>query len=240
MNFKKRLKKAPYLLLLFLVFYCSKPIEPKGEITTQKIDIQPFTHLKLKGKFRAFYKKSDKNFIDIETYPNIFDNLSIENKGDSLIISEKKPIKKVDFYNVDIYTNAEIHSIIMSDAVEMNTDNDLVSPKIHLNLKDHSKFIGGFDTQQIFINMSNLSLMNCKGKAKKAYIRLVDTANFLSPYFLVDNMTLKSKNQTYTEVNVKDTLRVDVQDTSKLLYYNQPVRDFKVGENTKVNHQKLN
>lgn len=225
---------------LILLCSCQKTIVPKGEIESKQVELGDFSHLKLKGKFRAFYRNSDKNFLDVETYPNVYQNLKIETKGDSLIISEIKPTDKVDFYSVTIYTKNQIRSISISDSVEMNTNQVLRTDDLDLNLNKTAKFIGEIEVNNAAINMKDLSLMNVRGKAKKAQLHIIDTANFLSPYFMICVMDLKANNQTYTEVSVTDSLKGRVEDTSKLLYYNEPVRAFKIGENTKVNHQKLN
>lgn len=239
-NIKKWWKKSPYFLILLMAFYCSKPVQPKGEITTKKVEIKNFSHLKLSGKFRLFYIKNDENFVDVETYPSVFENLKIENKGDTLFILEKKPTEKVDFYNLNVYTKSKIQSISISDSVEMNTNNAIETEKLRLNLQHHGKFIGEIQSKETLIQMKNLSLMNAKGYAKNVYLSISDTANFLSPYFLMENLNLTAENQTYTEVNVKDTLKGNIKNTSKLLYYNNPVRDFKIDEKAIVNHQKLN
>lgn len=227
-------------LMLFFLGACSKTITPKGEIENKQVDIGKFSHLKLNGKFRAFYIKSDKDFIDIETYPNLFENLKIENRDDSLIISEINSVGNIDFYSVNIYTKNTIHSVSISDSIEMNTNHVIKSDYLNLKLKNNAKFIGEVEVDKSMIDMSDLSLMNARGKAKNVSLQIKDTANFLSPYFMIDIIDLKAMNQTYTEINIKDSLKGSVDDTSKLLYYNDPVRGIKIGKNTIVNHHKLN
>lgn len=228
------------LLMLFLLGACSKTVVPEGEIENKQVEIGKFSHLKLNGKFRAFYINSDKDFIDIETYPNLFENLKIENREDSLVISEINPVGNIDFYSVNIYTKNTIHSVSISDSIEMNTNHVIKSDYLNLKLKNNAKFIGEIEVDKSMIDMSDLSLMNARGKAKNVSLQIKDTANFLSPYFMIDVIDLKAINQTYTEINIKDSLKGSVDDTSKLLYYNDPVRGVKIGQNTIVNHHKLN
>ena len=87
--------------------------------------------------------------------------------------------------------------------------------------------------------MSDLSLANFKGFTKDVDVKIKDTANILAPYWIVDNMNIFAKNGVYAEVNVKDSLKGSIDDTSKMLYYNDPIRAFKIGKNTNVANKKL-
>ena len=62
---------------LLVISSCTK-VSPSGEITTKDVQVQEFENLDLKGKFKVFYVQNPKNSVSVETYPNIFENLSIE------------------------------------------------------------------------------------------------------------------------------------------------------------------
>ena len=97
------MKNLFILLLAFTVISCGD-ISPKGNIESKDIPLDEFVNLNLKGKFRLFYIKSDSSFVNVETYPNILNNLKIKVKDKTLNIEEKRAVKDIDFYNVTIYS----------------------------------------------------------------------------------------------------------------------------------------
>ena len=97
------MKNLFFLLLIFSVISCGK-ISPKGNIESKDIPVEEFVNLNLQGKFRLFYIHSDKNFVNVETYPNIINNLKIDVKDKTLNIEEKRETQPVDYYNITIYS----------------------------------------------------------------------------------------------------------------------------------------
>ncbi len=123
--------------------------------------------------------------------------------------------------------------------MEFNVSGEIRTDHIGFRLKKNAKFIGAVNTRKTTVEMQDVSLANFKGFTKEAEIKLHDTANILAPYWMIDNLTIHSKNGTYAEVNVKDSLKGNIDDTSKFLYYNDPIRAFKIGKNTSVQNKKL-
>ena len=120
---------------------CGK-ISPKGDIETQSIHLQDFSKLNLEGKFRVFYVKTDSNAVEIETYPNLINNLDIKTENDELKISEKRKVERVDFYSLTIYSKKDLQKISLSDSVEFNGSSEIKAKNFQLNLNQSSKFIG--------------------------------------------------------------------------------------------------
>lgn len=232
------MKNLFYIVFLLLVISCGD-ISPKGNIETKDIPLEEFVNLNLKGNFRLFYIKSDSSFVNVETYPNILNNLKIKVKNKTLDIVEKRNTKGVDFYNITIYSKYHLEQVTIADSVEMNISSEIKTDNFRLNLKDNGKFIGAIRSRKAEISMENTSLANFKGFTKNAEIKIKDTANLLAPYWMIDNLNINSKNGTYAEVNVKDSLKGNIDDTSKFLYYNNPVRAFKIGEKANVRNEEL-
>ena len=62
------------------------------------MDVSEFVNLDLEGKFRVFYARGPKNFVEIETYPNVASNMDVDVKDKTLFIKRKKRgTKGVDF-----------------------------------------------------------------------------------------------------------------------------------------------
>ena len=232
------MKNLFFLIILFSVISCGK-ISPKGKIENKDIKVEDFTNLNLQGKFRAFYIKSDSSFVNVETYKNITDNLNISVKDTTLSVTEKRAIKGVDFYNITIYSKYDLAKLSISDSVEMNVSSEIKTDNFKLNLKNNGKFIGSVNSRKSEVEMSNKSRANFMGATKNATIKISDTASLIAPYWLIENLNISSKNENYTEVNVKDSLKGNINNTSKFIYYNNPIRAFKIEKSAFVENKKL-
>ena len=232
------MKNLFFLLLIFSVISCGK-ISPKGNIENKDIPVEEFVNLNVKGKFRLFYIHSDNNFVNVETYPNLIKNLKIDVKDKTLNIEEKRETQSVDFYNITIYSKNNLEKISISDSVEMNISSEIKTDNFKLNLKNNAKFIGSVNSRRAEVEMTEKSRANFLGKSKDAVIKIADTASLIAPYWIIDNLKIDSKNGNYAEVNVKDSLKGEIKNTAKFVYYNDPIRAFKIEKTANVNNKEL-
>lgn len=233
------MKKIVPLLSIVAIVSCGK-ISPKGNLEKKEIDVEEFVNLDLEGKFRVFYARGPKNFVEVETYPNIAGNLDIDVDDKTLSIKESRKTKDVDFYNITIYSKYNLEKISISDSVEMNISSEIKTDNFKLNLKNYATFMGSLNTRRAEIDMQNRSRANFLGETKDAVIKISDTASLIAPYWKIVNLNVDSQNGNYAEVNVKDTLKGTVKNTAKFVYYNDPIRAFKVDKTTRVENKKLN
>lgn len=232
------LKKIAFILTAFLFFSCGK-ITPKGNIESRDFPVENFNNINLKGKFRVFYVNAEKSFVNVETYSNIMNNLDIKVKDKTLNIIENRETQGVDFYNIMIYSKYNIEKISISDSAEMNISSEIRTDNFQLNLRNNAKFIGSVNSRKAEIEMKNTSRANFLGKTKDAVIKISDTANIIAPYWIITNLNMDSKNGNYAELNVKDTLRGNIINTAKLVYYNDPIRVLKIDQTANVKNKVL-
>lgn len=232
------MKKLLFTIILITAVSCGE-ISPKGNLDKKEVDVEEFVNLDLNGKFRVFYARGPKNFVEIETYPNIADNLDIDVDDKTLSIKESRDTKGVDFYNVTIYSKYNLEKVSISDSVEMNISSEIKTDNFRLNLKNYATFMGSINTRRAEIDMKNKSRANFLGRTENAVIKISDTASLIAPYWKIINLNLDSQNGNYAEVNVKDSLKGNVKNTAKFVYYNDPIRAFKVEKTTKVENKKL-
>ena len=233
------MKNIFYVFMIFSLVSCGK-ISPKGNIENKEVPVENFKNVFLKGKFRAFYVRGAKNLVTVETYPNIYKNLDIEVKDDGLFITESRETKGVDFYNITIYSKYSPEKISISDSAEMNISSEIKTDNFRLNLKNNATFMGSINTRRAEIEMLSRSRANFIGQTKDAVIKISDTASLIAPYWKITNLNIDSENGNYAEVNVKDSLKGNVKNTAKFLYYNDPIRAFKIDKTTRVENKKLN
>lgn len=232
------MKKIFYIISFLTLVSCGK-VSPKGNLEKKEIDVEEFVNLDLDGKFRVFYARGPKNFVEIETYPNIADNLDVDVDDKTLSIKEGRGTKGVDFYNVTIYSKYNLEKVSLSDSVEMNISSEIKTDNFRLNLKNNATFMGSVNTRRAEVEMLNRSRANFLGETKDAVIKISDTASLIAPYWKITNLNLDSQNGNYAEVNVKDSLKGTVKNTAKFVYYNDPIRAFKVDKTTRVENKKL-
>ncbi|AZA59413.1 GIN domain-containing protein [Chryseobacterium shandongense] len=232
------MKNIIYAFILLSITSCGK-ISPKGHIERKDVEVPEFVNLNLEGKFRVFYARGTKNFVEIETYPNVADNLDVDVNDKTLIIKEKRGTKGVDFYNITIYSKYNLEKIAISDSVEMNISSEIKTDNFRLNLKNYATFMGSVNTRRAEIEMQNRSRANFLGQTRDAVIKISDTASLIAPYWKIENLNIESKNGNYAEVNVKDSLKGHIQNTAKFTYYNDPIRAFKIDKSAKVENKKL-
>ncbi len=232
------MKKISYVLILVAFVSCGK-VSPEGNIERKDIDVPEFVNLDLDGKFRVFYARGKKNFVEIETYPNVADNLDVDVDDKTLSIREKRGTEGVDFYNVTVYSKYNLEKISLSDSVEMNISSEIKTDHFRLNLKNYATFMGSVNTRRADVEMLNKSRANFVGRTVDAVIKISDTASLIAPYWKIGNLKIDSKNGNYAEVNVQDSLKGHVQNTAKFIYYNDPIRAFTIDKEAKVENKKL-
>jgi len=232
------MKNIVYTFLLMTVISCGK-VSPEGTIERKDVEVPEFVNLDLEGKFRVFYARGDKNFVEIETYPNVADNLDVDVSDKTLSIKEKRGTKSVDFYNITIYSKYNLEQVSIADSVEMNISSEIKTDNFRLNLKNYATFMGSVNTRRAEVEMLNRSRANFLGQSKDVLIKISDTASLIAPYWKIENLNIDSKNGNYAEVNVLDSLKGHVQNTAKFIYYNDPIRAFKIDKETRVENKKL-
>jgi len=233
------MKKIIYIFLIISLISCGK-VSPKGNIETKEVEVSEFSSLDMEGKFRVFYARGPKNFVEIETYPNVADNLDVDVKDKTLFIKEKRGTKGVDFYNITIYSKYNLEKVSIADSVEMNISSEIKTDNFKLNLKNNATFMGSVNTRRAEVEMQNRSRANFLGQTKNAVIKISDTASLIAPYWKIENLNIDSKNGNYAEVNVKDSLKGHIQNTAKFLYYNDPILAFKKDKTARIENKKLN
>lgn len=236
LNKSKYSKNFLYIFIVTIFFSCGK-ISPEGKIESKDIKVEDFVSLNLDGKFRAFYVKSDSSFVNVETYKNIADNLTISVKDKTLDISEKHGVKGIDFYNVTIYSKYNLEQLSLSDSVEMNISSEIKADQFKLNLKNNAKFIGSVNTRKTSLEMTEKSRANLGGKSENAFIKISDTASLIAPFWAIKNLKIEAKNGIYAEVNAKDSLKGNIKNTSNFVYYGDPIRAFKIEKNANVENK---
>ncbi len=232
------MKNLFYFLIFLTAISCGK-VTPKGEIQSKDVELSEFSKIDFKGKFRVFYVQNPHNFVNVETYPNVFKNLNIKVEKGQLSISEKSETDKVDFYNITIYGKNPFNEIKLSDSVELNISSQMKTENFSMKIKDNSKFIGSVISEKADVSMTGKSRANLLGKTGFLKLNIKDTASIISPYWYIKELEIDSQNGNYSELNVDEEMKGKITNTSKLVYYGNPSKKIKVEEKAILENREL-
>ncbi len=235
---KNNTKLFFFFLLCISLISCSK-ISPSGEIEVKDEKVENFTKLNLKGSFKVFFVKGNQNLISVETYPNIYKNLDIEVKNGTLTIDENRKPENVDFYTITIFGKSDLNEISLSDQVEMNVSGQVKSPDFSLLLKDNAKFMGAVIAQKSNVKMSQTSKANLLGETQNLNLQLSDSASIMSPYFYIENLDILSENGASAGLNIDNEMKGTLENTSKLIFYGEPLNKLTKKDKASVENRKL-
>lgn len=227
-----------YLNLCLTLLACSK-ISPKGEIEVKDVTVENFTKLNLKGDFKVFFAKGNQNLVSVETYPNVYKNLDIEVENGILTIEENRKTNQVDFYSITIFGKNDLSEVSLSDKVEMNVSGQVKTPEFSLHLKGNSKFMGAVIASKSKIEMAEKSNANILGETKNLNLKLADSASIMAPYFYVENLEILSKNGASAGLNIDQEMKGTIENTSKLIFYGEPLNKLTKKDKASVENRKL-
>ena len=226
------------IFILVGIISCSK-ISPKGEIEVKDVTVENFTKLNLKGDFKVFFAKGNQNLVSVETYPNVYKNLDIEVENGILTIEENRKPENVDFYSITIFGKNDLNEISLADQVEMNVSGQVKTPEFSLHLKGNSKFMGAVIAPKSKIEMAEKSNANILGETKNLNLKLTDSASIMAPYFYVENLELNAKNDASAGLNIDNEMKGTLENTSKLIFYGEPLNKLTKKDKASVENRKL-
>lgn len=239
------IKNNSYLLLLTLPLVSCGKIEPKGEIEQKKIYLKTiadnntdFSGINAKGKFRVFWVHSPQNTLEIETYPNFINNLKMSINDKILNINEDRETKGLGFYNITIFSESIPKNITLSDSVEFNVSGKIDVENFTLNLKNSTKFIGFVHSKKMNLNMLDVSLANFKGFTDNINLNIKDSAQIVAPYMYANVLNINANNSPFAEFSIKDTIKGNIKNTTKLWYYGNPIFKAKKDKTTQIKKEK--
>jgi hypothetical protein len=227
-----------YLCISISLISCSK-ISPSGEIEVKDKSVENFSKLNLKGSFKVFFAKGNQNLVSVETYPNIYKNLDIEVENGILTIEENRKPEGVDFYSITIFGKNDLTEISLSNQVEMNVSGQIKSPNFSLHLNDNTKFMGAVIAQKSKVEMSQISKANILGETQNLNLKLADSASIMAPYFYVENLDLNAKNNASAGLNINNEMKGTLENTSKLIFYGEPLNKLTKKDKASIENRKL-
>lgn len=210
-----------YLLLSVFLVSCSK-IEPNGAVKKEVVPLLHFNKVNLRGNYHAFYVRSTKDEVHIETNENIIKNLNIDVRNSTLYISENRPTKDVSVYNLVIYSSKDISHLKLKNNVVFTASSQIVSDDFTLKLKENSTFKGHILANKAKLKLIDNSKIELAGKTIDAEVIAAHLAQLDAPYWYVSNLDVNTEDNSVSKISVNDQLTGTVSGTSQLIYTGNP------------------
>ena len=87
--------------------------------------------------------------------------------------------------------------------------------------------------------MSQISKANILGKTQNLNIKLSDSASIMAPYFYIENLEILIKNGASAGLNIDQEMKGTLENTSKLIFYGEPLNKLTKKDKASVENRKL-
>ena len=87
--------------------------------------------------------------------------------------------------------------------------------------------------------MAEKSNANILGETKNLNLKLSDSASIMAPYFYVENLELNAKNDASAGLNIDNEMKGTLENTSKLIFYGEPLNKLTKKDKASVENRKL-
>lgn len=218
---------------LFLFCGCGSPLVGDGVIQDKEIKIQDFKELVLSGSFRVIITSEQTPKLRVESYANLIDNLNIEQKGNKLIIEEKKSVQEGVICNIFIGTKS-LEYLKLNDNVTIDQPTSFMGKQIKVILNDSSKLIANVETVKLNLTMNDQSQCNLKGNCLEMEMELNDDAQLIAHYLNIESANVQLNDRSLAEILVLKKLIAKAYDEAQLLYAGSPSLEIKTKQKAVV------
>lgn len=204
--------------LCFLFLSCNinidylDKIEGEGEVITEQILLDSFTHVELKKGWKIILEPASSNYMVVEANENLFEVFEYENKNGKLILRASKQISNADAKQITLYFTEKLESLKVSSGTEVTSPERLNFENLDLDLSS-----GGEVTLDLELNTLNIETSS--GSAAHLVLNLddlfVDSSSGAYADLDVNAISVNVESSSGSEVNLKGTTsELDVQSSS--------------------------
>lgn len=86
--------------------------------------------------------------------------------------------------------------------------------------------------------MLDVSLANFKGFTDNINLNIKDSAQIVAPYMYANVLNINANNSPFAEFSIKDTIKGNIKNTTKLWYYGNPIFKAKKDKTTQIKKEK--
>lgn len=219
--------------LVFTSSSCKKDgwpscIRANGNMTTETRTVSSFDHLEIEISADVFLKQDSTlsaPIIEIEASENIMNRIEIDNKGNSLVIHNKKCISNLKSVNIYI-TVADIESISISGSANVSTLNTFSVNNIALDISGSGNMDLSTKANEIDLAVSGSGNFTLAGQTNLLNADISGSGNIHAFDLNSTDIYCTTSGSSDCEFNVSGILDVSISGSGNIFYKGEPTSVF--------------
>ena len=206
------------------VGFNEKNVKLSGVTKVLTKEVSAFDKVDVSGAIDVIVNIGNKSEVVIEADSAIMPYVVTEVKDRELRIYNKGIIGSFNFKNNKIVVTITTPSILeleSSGACDV-TINDLKTDMFKVSLSGACDLIGSFECNVLDFESSGSSDSKLKGKVKDCNIELSGASDIKALDLEVDNLKIEGSGSSNVEINVQNSLDVELSGASELRYKGEP------------------
>lgn len=206
------------------VGFNEKSVKLSGVTKVSTKEVSAFDKVDVSGAIDVIVNVGNKSEVVIEADSAIMPYVVTEVKDRELRIYNKDIIGFYNFKNNKILVTITTPSILeleSSGACDV-TINDLKTDMFKVSLSGTCDLIGSFECNVLDLEASGSSDSKLRGKVKDCNIELSGASDIKAFDLEVDNLKIEGSGSSNVEINVQNSLDVELSGASELRYKGEP------------------
>ncbi len=228
-----------YIGLVLVLFSCNNEDAPDclqttGTIISREVEVGNFSKIIVEDAISVVIKQAPQQKVTVETGENLFSDIYLEVKNQTLFLQDKSGCNWFRDYGVTtVYIETPNLTFIRNASVGSIASNGLLS-FANLDLisnteagVDNANKSGDFnlqlDCERLSISANGLSIFTLSGTADRAFISFTDEAPRLEGENLVINkLTVLQRSATYMKVFPVEAISGEIRGTGDVIAVHRP------------------
>ncbi len=189
---------------------------------SRSFDVENFSKLQIEGPFRVNINQGERYELSVTGSKESMDDVEITNRDGKLEINFDRPFSTVNSEMMEVNLSMpQLDAIRLNANAQVNVRN-ITTDQLDVDLSGSSKAFMEASTQRISINLRGASSLKLFGDSRQMDATLSGAAQLEALEFAVDNASLETSGAAKAEVNVRQELNADAEDTSRIQYLGGP------------------
>lgn len=220
----KRIISLALLLGVGLVFWgCMDCISGKGEKITQQKSLEAFNQIILESSVDVILTQADSHYVELSGRENLVNNISLKNRGDKLIISNKNCVASSNNVTLNVFF-VDLEQIDIEGSGDIRSGGLVKSPEldIHVDGSGDVKMTVYSDDLEVEINGSGD--VELAGTSDLAELEIYGSGDINAYNLLLDECEIEISGSGNCNVNVQKKLKAEI-DGSGTIHYKGRVKN---------------
>jgi len=193
-----------------------------GNLVTQEMNLQDFTHLDISHAFVTDVRQSDTYRVEITVDDNLVDHLDVSKRGDTLYVGMDDISLIGDATMRATITMPSLEGLEASGATKVTVTGFRSSAALDIEVSGASSVQGELDCGDVHMRVSGASSVTLDGAGRNANIGVSGASRARLEGFALQNVTVEASGASSATVNVAGRLDAEASGASTVLYAGNP------------------